>query len=238
MRAVLEFYKLDEETAKTAAAALAIYLKIAHGQDTDALFETCESPMERRFLLPVVTGNSRVLEYGRTWCRFENCGEEFAVFLQTEQFDPDEDDDCDDDPTVFARTDFRLIQRKPRRHFSIVIEIDGHDFHEKTKEQAQRDKARDRKLVRLGHYVLRFTGSEVHADPWACWKEVFDVAQSLSDQEGTRDYDIRQNILDELTAPAKAPELPAHQEMATGSTDGETSSSASSESSQASEGAT
>lgn len=46
-----------------------------------------------------------------------------------------------------------------------VIECDGHDFHEKTKEQAQRDKARDRDMQAAGLLVLRYTGSEIWADP-------------------------------------------------------------------------
>jgi hypothetical protein len=43
----------------------------------------------------------------------------------------------------------------------VVIECDGHDFHEKTKEQAKRDKERDRLMQTEGYYVLRFTGSEL-----------------------------------------------------------------------------
>jgi Protein of unknown function (DUF559) len=45
--------------------------------------------------------------------------------------------------------------------FLFGVEIDGHDFHEKTREQAQRDKSRDRVLLRAGIRLLRFTGSEV-----------------------------------------------------------------------------
>src|SRR5262245_34455764 len=41
----------------------------------------------------------------------------------------------------------------------IVVECDGHDYHEKTKWQASRDKRRDRILQRLGYRVFRFTGS-------------------------------------------------------------------------------
>lgn len=57
----------------------------------------------------------------------------------------------------------------------IVIECDGHDFHEKTKEQAAHDKARDRDLQSRGYRVFRFTGSEIHRDPVACVYEAFIV---------------------------------------------------------------
>lgn len=45
-----------------------------------------------------------------------------------------------------------------------VIECDGHDFHEKTKEQAKYDKQRERFLVANGYNVLRFSGSEIIGD--------------------------------------------------------------------------
>lgn len=62
----------------------------------------------------------------------------------------------------------------------VAIECDGHDFHEKTKEQAQRDKRRDRDLQRLGWRVVRFTGSEICRDPrlaaYEAWHFVWSVA--------------------------------------------------------------
>ena len=54
----------------------------------------------------------------------------------------------------------------------VIIECDGHDFHERTKEQAQRDKQRDRDLQAAGYAVLRFTGSEIYRDPIKCAVEV------------------------------------------------------------------
>lgn len=57
----------------------------------------------------------------------------------------------------------------------IVIECDGHDFHERTKEQAARDKARDRALVQAKCTVLRFTGSELWRDPIGCAIQVIEV---------------------------------------------------------------
>lgn len=46
----------------------------------------------------------------------------------------------------------------------IIIECDGHDFHEKTKEQAKHDKERDRYLTSQGYKILRYTGSEIYND--------------------------------------------------------------------------
>lgn len=43
----------------------------------------------------------------------------------------------------------------------IAIECDGHDFHERTKEQVARDRERDRIMISLGWPVFHFTGSEI-----------------------------------------------------------------------------
>ena len=56
--------------------------------------------------------------------------------------------------------------------FIIAIELDGHDFHEKTKLQVEKDKKRERAIVRKGIYVLRFSGSEIIKDARGCIKEI------------------------------------------------------------------
>lgn len=54
----------------------------------------------------------------------------------------------------------------------MVVECDGHDFHERTKEQARRDRQRDRFFQSKGFKLLRFTGSEIWADPEKCADEI------------------------------------------------------------------
>lgn len=56
----------------------------------------------------------------------------------------------------------------------MVVECDGHDYHERTKEQAKHDKRRDRFFQSRGFKVLRFTGSEIWADPTACVDEILE----------------------------------------------------------------
>lgn len=56
----------------------------------------------------------------------------------------------------------------------IVVECDGHDFHEKTKQQARHDKAKDRYLLSKGWVPIHFTGSEIYNDPAKCVDEVLD----------------------------------------------------------------
>lgn len=54
----------------------------------------------------------------------------------------------------------------------LIVECDGHDFHERTKEQAARDRSRDRRAVHEGVDCFRFTGSEIWRDPWGCAEEL------------------------------------------------------------------
>ena len=60
------------------------------------------------------------------------------------------------------------VQRTP----PIVVELDGHDFHDKDKKQRAYEKSRDRFLVKQGYRVLHFTGSEIVADPFKAAYEV------------------------------------------------------------------
>lgn len=50
----------------------------------------------------------------------------------------------------------------------LIVECDGHAYHERSKEQAQHDRERDRAVQALGIPVFRFTGSEIWADVFGC----------------------------------------------------------------------
>jgi len=73
------------------------------------------------------------------------------------------------------RVDFLVVMRSEEcgRHIA-VVECDGHDYHERTKAQAKRDKQRDREMQALGYAVLRFTGSEIYKDAAGCAEQVAD----------------------------------------------------------------
>jgi len=76
------------------------------------------------------------------------------------------------------RVDF-LLWFKLKRHIGgIAVECDGHQYHEKTKEQAARDKRRDREILQSGFPVMRFTGSEIYKDAIACAEQVRDALAS------------------------------------------------------------
>ncbi len=71
------------------------------------------------------------------------------------------------------RVDFLVLFRdKSGDVRPLVVECDGRDFHDRTPDQAARDRKRDRYLALHSIVVLRFTGSELWADPHACAQEV------------------------------------------------------------------
>lgn len=73
------------------------------------------------------------------------------------------------------RVDFMLcrsirseIREDPFISTPIMVECDGHQFHEKTKEQVRADNERDRILQSAGFPVHRFSGSEIWLRPLQC----------------------------------------------------------------------
>jgi very-short-patch-repair endonuclease len=66
----------------------------------------------------------------------------------------------------------------------LVVECDGHDYHERTKEQASRDRSRDRAAALSGIPCLRFTGSEIWRDPLGCAQQILDwfIFDSIRDE--------------------------------------------------------
>jgi len=53
----------------------------------------------------------------------------------------------------------------------MIVECDGHDFHDRTKDQARKDRSRDRALQSLGYRVFRYTGSDIWEDVFKCAHE-------------------------------------------------------------------
>lgn len=79
------------------------------------------------------------------------------------------DKSCDDGSSKIAET---IVERQ------IIVECDGHEFHERTKDQARRDKKRDRRLQALGFPVYRYTGSEIYESAIDCAVETMNALMS------------------------------------------------------------
>lgn len=82
-------------------------------------------------------------------------------------------------PIAQYRVDFLVRAHPYDARTCVVVECDGHDFHERTKEQAARDRARDRDLQSAGYKVFRFTGSEIYRDAILCAREVLSEISRL-----------------------------------------------------------
>lgn len=132
--------------------------------------EKCESPIEE-LLLAAMFSASKVVDFRLDFMPYgdalpaEAYTDEAAFVFQQIQFGPYRADIAILDATL----PFDLA--RPR---VMIVECDGHDFHERTKDQARRDKQRDRWFQSRGYKVLRFTGSEIWADPDKCADEVIE----------------------------------------------------------------
>lgn len=128
-------------------------------------FERCGSPIEELFLAALVSLGRRerftwdVFDPSRVGA-WEGTGEAGLDLFQQVAIGN-------------YRSDFVLSNSS----VSVAIELDGHEFHERTKAQAQRDKSRDRFFVESGRQVIRFTGSEVWKNPTACAAQALRIAR-------------------------------------------------------------
>lgn len=89
------------------------------------------------------------------------------------------------------RVDFLISQVKcapPKIYTPVIVELDGHAFHDKDKDQRAYEKSRDRALVKADYKVLHFTGSEVNADPFRVAFEALSMA-GLFYGTGIEEYD-------------------------------------------------
>lgn len=68
------------------------------------------------------------------------------------------------------RIDFRIDVAN--LGYPVFVECDGHDFHERTKEQAERDRSRDRAIQAANIPIIRFTGREIYRDPLDCVTQI------------------------------------------------------------------
>lgn len=133
----------------------------------EACAKRCESPIEELFLWSLLaTGALEIFDpQGRTEGhpigRFQFNTATFLVHQQS--------------PVGGYRLDFALCTVNGSR--CVAVELDGHDFHERTKQQAARDRKRDRWFTASGWVVLRFTGSEIYELPHRCVRDLVCVLE-------------------------------------------------------------
>lgn len=89
----------------------------------------------------------------------------------------------------------------------VVVELDGHDFHERTPEQVMLRDQRDRDLIAANYVVLHFSGTEMHRHPesvmdqtysavvreWNRWRDAVD-RKKRSDAMAVKTTDDQQVV--------------------------------------------
>lgn len=74
------------------------------------------------------------------------------------------------------RVDFYLAFIECGLPFSeVLVECDGHDWHDRTKKQAAHDRKRQNWLIAQGFQILRFTGSQIHHNAVQCASDTLDL---------------------------------------------------------------
>jgi len=141
------------------AAEAAICKEAAENAKVEAYhrIQACQSPIE------VVLGLLLLAEFA--WVPY-TIGDDPKIYFQH--------------PVLAGKYRADIVLRDDVEDIAIVVECDGHDYHERTKEQAVRDRKRDRAMTAAGLHVLRFTGSEIARDAKACLKEIARLYYRLS----------------------------------------------------------
>lgn len=131
----------------------------------DEIVEVCESPIEIGFLtelLVIAFPSADAVRSAGTLRGGLRLGELGMLFIQY--------------PIYGFSLDFAIVGL----NYKLDIELDGHEFHAKTKDQVARDYYRDRRLQADKWHVFRFTGREVYGDPVSCVWETLRAAYTFA----------------------------------------------------------
>jgi hypothetical protein len=169
--------RMDTRTAKDAASAIAT-LASAGARDATNFIEACESPIERQFALGffLVEGWTAV-PFGKKSIKITSPNPELSIVVVPQS------EWSDAKGVVIWRVDFALqVECAEGVFYKLAVEIDGHEWHERTKDQVRRDRERERALLSSTglNALIRFSGSEVFGDPAGAVVEAINVVVSQS----------------------------------------------------------
>lgn len=133
------------------------------------VFEKAESPIEKILLLALELV-SHELYRG-----------EFIFYSQEDIPCGDKEYRADIDVCKFERNLWFFGSESHIVGCNTLVECDGHEFHEKTKEQVKKNNERDMALKKEGYEVLHFSGSQIFQDPIKCAKDVLEYVSKRKD---------------------------------------------------------
>lgn len=122
--------------------------------DVSVMIEDCQSPIEKILLVAL----TKKFEEIDTWmyietqtlieCNGKNYYADFTI--------------CYDE----------MLNWYLKEDFNLIIECDGYDFHQKTKEQVDYDNKREYDLKAEGWDIIRFSGREIYNNPMQCVERI------------------------------------------------------------------
>jgi very-short-patch-repair endonuclease len=110
---------------------------------------------------------------------------------------------------VVGRVDFAIFIPGLTHNVPIVVlECDGHQFHERTVQQASKDRKRDRDFLKYGIPILRFTGTDIVRQSAELAEEIaefIDIHAAEKELRAFQDRGIDLNKIFENGEPLPAP---------------------------------
>lgn len=180
-----EFFDDLDESSSYILALLSIlrHESFSTACDLEQLFDQCGSPIEKMFLSALICACNNK-EIGLSLYSEERCPHLEGLPVYTDSclhiYPQEQIGNYRVDFLLTFVLDGHLMHLDNEGGFSasgqsqLVVECDGHDYHERTKEQASRDKERDRALQSCGYVVFRFTGADIYQDAFKCAMECLD----------------------------------------------------------------
>lgn len=148
-----------------------------------------------------IEGNSKIIDFGKYWMEeYTQCNSPIEkifmlafTIIKIMRFDelPSDIFDVFTFPQLDIETnnhkyyvDFYIMLSFEDKEIGVVVECDGHEFHQKTKEQVTHDNEREYEIKKAGYDVLRFSGSQIFNNPFKCANDVFDYLLSKVGRDG------------------------------------------------------
>lgn len=165
------YYDIDrmdrnEDISNYLVDKVSLYV-LALSSDAEMDFEEslidCESPIEQ--LLSLALENLSIKNIYK-----------YNPFIDVVEIEKQKEIQCENKK---YRVDFCIpVIYKNQENKSFIIECDGHEFHQKTKEQVERDNNRMRDLQKQGYEVIRFSGTEIWHRPHKCASDILNIILS------------------------------------------------------------
>src|SRR5690606_7146897 len=143
-----------------------------HAQIVDNFINACESPIEKKLLLSIMYYYMDANPYSNLYIDFDGLediiiGKEISfsnisglIGIEKISLKPQVEIEHSDN---IWRVDFLLEFHGTKNNIKkIIIECDGHEFHERNAAQVKADNKRSRQLKSLGYELVRYSGSEIH----------------------------------------------------------------------------